>query len=164
MRSPANARKPLRADGRTDMPQNGHGWSDGPTNPCTVGKGYFRLRTDGQTDGQSENIMPPAPKGGGIKIWQVFFYAQTTIIDLGSNDLKKSVFLSHRRAHVCTNPASRNDRECEHVSLNNSACKKDASLYNLKMLWKSMKSDYLNNYTTYRRQRNAITNTEKIFP
>ena len=25
-------------------------------------------RTDGRTDGQPENIMPPAPKGGGIKI------------------------------------------------------------------------------------------------
>ena len=24
-------------------------------------------RTDGRTDGQPENIMPPAPKGGGIK-------------------------------------------------------------------------------------------------
>ena len=25
-------------------------------------------RTDGRTDGQPENIMPPAPKGGDIKI------------------------------------------------------------------------------------------------
>ena len=32
-----------------------------------VKRGYFRLRTDGRTDGQPENIMPPAPKGGGIK-------------------------------------------------------------------------------------------------
>ena len=47
MRSPANSRKPLWMDGRTDgrtegrtdrqtdMLQNGHGWSDGPTDPCT---------------------------------------------------------------------------------------------------------------------------------
>ena len=37
-----------------------------------VKRGYFRLRTDGRTDrrtdGQPKNIMPPAPKGGGIKI------------------------------------------------------------------------------------------------
>ena len=33
--------------------------------------GYFRLQTDGRTDGQPENIMPPAPKGGGIKINQI---------------------------------------------------------------------------------------------
>ena len=32
-----------------------------------VKRGYFRLRTDGRTDGQPENIMPPVPKGGGIK-------------------------------------------------------------------------------------------------
>ena len=29
-----------------------------------VERGYFMLRTDGRP----ENIMPPAPKGGGIKI------------------------------------------------------------------------------------------------
>ena len=67
---PANARKPLRTDGqtggrtdkRTDMPQNGHGWSDGPTDPCTGGKRAF------QAYGQPENIMPSAPKGEGIKM------------------------------------------------------------------------------------------------
>ena len=66
MRSLANARKPLRTDGRTDMPWNGHGWSGGPTDPCTGQKRVFQA-SDGQTDGQPENIMPPAPKGGGIK-------------------------------------------------------------------------------------------------
>ena len=67
-----------RTDGQTD------GRTDGRTcrKTVTVGRvdqrthvqvkrGYFRLRTDGQTDGrtggQPENIMPPAPKGGGIK-------------------------------------------------------------------------------------------------
>ena len=63
-------------DGRTDMPQNGHGWSDGPTDPFTGGKigisGFGR--TDGRTDGQPENIMPPAPKGGGIKMQQSVTY------------------------------------------------------------------------------------------
>ena len=65
MHSPANARKPLRTDRRTD----GHaikrlrlvGWTY-----VQVKRGYFRLRTDGRTDEQPENIMPPAPKGGGI--------------------------------------------------------------------------------------------------
>ena len=33
-----------------------------------VKRDYFRLRTDGRTDGQPENIMPLAPKGGGITI------------------------------------------------------------------------------------------------
>ena len=75
MHSPANARKPLQTDGQTD------GRTDGRTcrKTVTVGRvdqrtdvhvkrGYFRLRTDGRTDGQPENIMPPAPKGGGIKM------------------------------------------------------------------------------------------------
>ena len=56
-----------RTDRRTDMPQNGHGWSDGPTDSCTGGKRIFQA-SDGRTDGQPENIMPPAPKGGGITI------------------------------------------------------------------------------------------------
>ena len=56
MRSPANTRKPLRTDGQTDgradMPQNGHGWSDGPTDPCTGEKSLFQA-SDGQTDGRT---------------------------------------------------------------------------------------------------------------
>ena len=71
MHSPANARKPLRTDGRTD----GHavkrlrlvGWTNGPMYRSKKGISGFR-RTDGWTDGQPENIMHPAPKGGGIKI------------------------------------------------------------------------------------------------
>ena len=63
------------------MPGNLSGRTDGRTcrKTVTVGRvdqrtyvqvkrGYFRLRTDGRTDGQPENIMPPAPKGGGIKM------------------------------------------------------------------------------------------------
>ena len=64
-----------RTDRRTDMPQNGYGWSDGPTDPCTGEKRLFQAsdgqtagRTDGRTDGHAENIMPPTPKGGGIKM------------------------------------------------------------------------------------------------
>ena len=34
--------------------------------PCTGEKRVFQA-SDGWTDGQPENIMPPAPKGGGIK-------------------------------------------------------------------------------------------------
>ena len=72
-------------DGRTDRRTNGQ--TDGRTcrKTVTVGRvdqwthiqvkrGYFRLRTDGRTDGQPENIMPPAPKGGGITkecIWKI---------------------------------------------------------------------------------------------
>ena len=55
------------------MPQNGHGWWDGPTDPCAGGKRVFQAsdrRTDGQTfarmDGQPKIIMPPVPKCGGI--------------------------------------------------------------------------------------------------
>ena len=39
--------------------------------PCTGQKRVFQAsdgRTAGRTDGQPENIMPPAPKGGGITI------------------------------------------------------------------------------------------------
>ena len=35
-------------NGRTDRPKNGHGWSDGPTDPYTGGKKVFRA--DGRTD------------------------------------------------------------------------------------------------------------------
>ena len=72
-------------DGRTDRRTDGQmdGWTC--RKMVTVGrmdqrthiqvKGYFRLQTDGRTegqtdertDGQPENIMLPAPKGGGIK-------------------------------------------------------------------------------------------------
>ena len=65
------------------MPGNLSGRTDGQTDgrtcrkTVTVGRvdqrthvqvkrGYFRLGTDGRTDGQPENIMPPAPKGGCI--------------------------------------------------------------------------------------------------
>ena len=66
MHSPANARKPLRTDGRTCRKTVTVGRVDQRTH-VQVKRGYFRLRTDGRTDGQPENIMPPAPKGGGIK-------------------------------------------------------------------------------------------------
>ena len=52
-------------DGWTDMPQNGHGWSDGPTDTCTGEKRIYQA-SDRRTDWQPENIMPPAPKGGGM--------------------------------------------------------------------------------------------------
>ena len=68
---------------RTDMPQNGYGWLDGPRDPCTGGKRVFRAsdgrtdgrrtedgQMDGRTDRQPENLMPTAPKGGGITIQQ----------------------------------------------------------------------------------------------
>ena len=65
MRSLANARKHLRTDGRTCRKTVTVGRVDQRTH-VQVKRGYFRLRTDGGTDGQPENIMPPAPKGGGI--------------------------------------------------------------------------------------------------
>ena len=69
MHSLSNAHKPRQTDRRTDMPQNGHGWSDGPTDPCTDGKRAFQA-SDGGTDGRTtENTMAPAPKGAGIKMW-----------------------------------------------------------------------------------------------
>ena len=63
MPSLENARKPIRSDGRTRrktvtdsrMVQRTH---------VQVARGDFGFRTDGQP----ENIMPPAPRGGGIKI------------------------------------------------------------------------------------------------
>ena len=65
MHSPANARKPLRTDGRTE----GHAvkqlrlvrWTNGPMYRSKEGISGF-----GRTDGQPEYIMPPVPKGGGI--------------------------------------------------------------------------------------------------
>ena len=68
MHSPANARKPLRTDDRTCRKTVTVGRVDQRTH-VQVKRGYFRLRTDGRTDGQPENIMPPAPKGGGIKTY-----------------------------------------------------------------------------------------------
>ena len=59
-------RKPLRTDGRTCRKTVKVGRMDQRTH-VQVKRGYFRLRTDGRTDGQTENIMPPAPKGGVIK-------------------------------------------------------------------------------------------------
>ena len=55
-RSPGNARK------RTCCKTVTVGRVDQRTH-VQVKRGYFRLRTDGQP----KNIMPPAPKGGGIK-------------------------------------------------------------------------------------------------
>ena len=54
-----------RTDGRTCRKTVTVGRVDQRTH-VQVKRGYFRLRTDGRTDGQPENIMPPAPKGGGI--------------------------------------------------------------------------------------------------
>ena len=75
MRSSANARKPLRTEGRTDGRTCRKTVTVGPVDQRThvqVKRGYFRLRTDGRMDGrtdrQPENIMPPAPKVGGIKM------------------------------------------------------------------------------------------------
>ena len=70
MHSPANARKPLRTDGQTDVTVKWLrlvGWTNGPMYRSKEGISGFG-RTDGRTDGQPENIMPPAPKGRGIKI------------------------------------------------------------------------------------------------
>ena len=68
MHSSTNAQKPLRIDRQT---------ADG-RKTVTVGRMdqwtyvYVEKRvfqaSDGWTVGQPENIMPPAPKGGGIKI------------------------------------------------------------------------------------------------
>ena len=57
-----------RTDGRTDRRTCCKTVTFGGVDQRThvhVKRGYFRLRTNGRTDGQPENIMPPAPKGGG---------------------------------------------------------------------------------------------------
>ena len=67
MRSPTYAQKPLRTDGQTDRLMDRHvvkwsrmvGWTNGPMYRWKEGISGFR---------QLENIMPPALKGGGIKI------------------------------------------------------------------------------------------------
>ena len=70
--------RPIDIDGRTDgrtCRKNGYGWLGGPTDPCTGQKRVFQA-SDGRTDGQPENIMPPAPKGGGINIgWVLSFHS-----------------------------------------------------------------------------------------
>ena len=70
----------ISPDGQTDERTDGHatkrlrlvGWTNGPMyrwKEVISGFGWTDRRTDGQTNGQTtENIMPPAPKGGGIKI------------------------------------------------------------------------------------------------
>ena len=77
-----NPSRTVDATGRT---QKVNGQTDGRTDrrtcrkTVTVGRvdqrthvqvkrAHFRLRMDRRTDRQPENIMPPAPKGGGIKI------------------------------------------------------------------------------------------------
>ena len=72
MRSPANARKPLRKDGRTCRKTVTGGRVDQRTH-VHVNRGSVAGisgfgRTDGGTEGQPENKMPPVPKGGGITI------------------------------------------------------------------------------------------------
>ena len=92
------------------MPGNLSGRTDGQTDGGTcrktvmvgrvdqqthvqVKRGYFRLRTDGRTDGQPENIMPPAPKGGGIKKWTyTIHYAKPTAQLLFKNRFPDNIF------------------------------------------------------------------------
>ena len=76
MRSLANAWKPLRTDGRTCHKTVTVGRMDQRTH-VQVERGYIGLRTDGRTDGQPENIVPPAPKGGGIKMIGLYHLYQT---------------------------------------------------------------------------------------
>ena len=55
--------------GRTDGPKNDHGWLGWTNGPMYGWKDGISApeRTEEQTDGQTENLMPPSPKGGGIK-------------------------------------------------------------------------------------------------
>ena len=63
-----------RTEGQTDGQTDGHaakwsrlvGWTNQPMYKWKEGISGFG-RTEGQMNGQPENIMPPAPKGGGIK-------------------------------------------------------------------------------------------------
>ena len=91
MHSLANVRKPLRTDGQTDgrtcCKTVTVVWVDQRTH-VHVKRGYFRLRTDGRTDGQPENIMPPAPKGGGIKTLQSGFTADNVSLLMFSNSIQ----------------------------------------------------------------------------
>ena len=62
-----------RTDGQMDGRTDGHavkrlrlvGWTNGHMYRSKEAISGFG-RTDGRTDGQPQNIMPPAPKGGGI--------------------------------------------------------------------------------------------------
>ena len=80
-------------DGRTCRKTVMAGRMDWRTH-AQVERGYFRLWTDGLTDGrtdrQPENIMPPAPKGGGIKS---VTGRQTDSGTDGQKDGQKEVFL-----------------------------------------------------------------------
>ena len=62
-----SGRKDSRTDGQTSRKTVTVGRVDQRTH-VQVKRGYFRLWTDGRTDGQPENIMPPVPKGWGITI------------------------------------------------------------------------------------------------
>ena len=65
-----SGRTDRRTDGRTCRKTVTVGRMDQRTH-VQVKRGYFMLRTDRHTDGQRENIMPPAPKGGGIKTFKL---------------------------------------------------------------------------------------------
>ena len=56
-----------RTDGRACRKTVTVDWMDQRSH-VQVKRRYFRLRADGWTDGQPENIMPTVPKGGSIKI------------------------------------------------------------------------------------------------
>ena len=43
-------------------------------------------RTDGWTDGQPENIMPPAPKGGGIKKNEFFSLSEISHREMNNQE------------------------------------------------------------------------------
>ena len=67
--------RPIDIDGRTDWHAVKRlrlvGWTNGPMYRSKEGISGF-----GRTDGQPENKMPPAPKGGGINIgWVLSFHS-----------------------------------------------------------------------------------------
>ena len=63
---PFSGKCPETSLGRTDMPQNGHGWSGGPADPCTGGNMLFQA-SDGRKDERTtrKHILP-GPRGWGI--------------------------------------------------------------------------------------------------
>ena len=103
MRSLANARKPLQMDGRTD--RHAANWSRlvGWTNrlmykwkECISGFG----RTDGWTDGQTENIKRPMPICGGITKGRVL---QIILINILYVAILLNIWFKYATQHTTVN-------------------------------------------------------------
>ena len=124
-----------------------------------VKRGYFRLRTDGRTDGQPENIMSPAPKGGGIKTntksegtHSVDLSLETAILHQFIIALRLNLFHNQSRPTYCNNkPTWR--KQGDKKTLENNISKVAWNSKNLKNKPKERDSNFLVMFSPSKTQR-----------